>query len=615
MEELTVDGHRRDIFEEANFTDKQFDLMLEWIEERRFFELEIMIEASDALTEKPLYIQGTILKSYDYKLYKNTILIFVENIISEDTKLEIPYFLKITKSSSDLFKDRLRRTVKRGRATLLKNFQVIVENVVDIVGVKGKKIDKHSLIVKNYTLLHNFVEDKGFEIVFIREDLKKAFEWVNNQSRRYDIKVIVSGDYIQLGKSLSITMSGNIIQPESEDETIYMEFKTILDKFGIFFDEDAYRRKSILNIYLHEGDKVKLSNNPKEDGLYPEFLFLKLDKHSIKADHLIEVKDLTISFGDRVIINKASFNVEKGSIIGIIGESGGGKSTTVKAILGELKYEGSIKVMGIDAYNTKQIAPFVGYVPQDLSLMYHDFTPMENIIHFGRQYGLDEKNLARKAKRLLTDLQIPQFMAEPLGNLSGGQKRRVSVAIAMVHEPEIIILDEPTSGLDPMIRFELWKYLDWINKTYGITLIVISHYLDEIEYSDKSAVYLKGVGMFDFDTPENLKASLPGGGTSLEISLDVIDLKALPIIKEIEGVDEVIQRGERIRVLSDTYSPELKETILKKLEENNIKIYEAEEGVVVDMVDYFTIKSSQLGSGRIIEETRRKIQREENGNS
>ena len=172
----------------------------------------------------------------------------------------------------------------------------------------------------------------------------------------------------------------------------------------------------------------------------------------------------------------------------------------------------------------------------------------------------------------------------------------------MVHNPYLIFLDEPTSGLDPLARYELWDYLDLINKDYGITLCVISHYLDEIEYCDKACIFLRGIGFLDFDSPVGLKEKLPGKGLALEITLEKVSLNAVQIMKQMEIVDFVIQRGERIRLLSKAPSEILAEKSLAILKKNNITIHSISFKVNVDMVDYFTYVSmlhQQPGKGEL----------------
>ena len=157
----------------------------------------------------------------------------------------------------------------------------------------------------------------------------------------------------------------------------------------------------------------------------------------------------------------------------------------------------------------------------------------------------------------------------------------------------MLFLDEPTSGLDPKTRFELWKYLDIINKEYGTTICVISHYLDEIQFCDQAAIFLNGVGMYDFGSPRELKASIPGRGLALEITLESVKTRSVKILREIDGVEFVIQRGERLRLLSDLPSDVLAEKALAVLDHEKIAVHSVEFKVQIDMIDYFTFISKQ----------------------
>ncbi|MHA1146535.1 MAG: ABC transporter ATP-binding protein, partial [Candidatus Helarchaeota archaeon] len=183
-------------------------------------------------------------------------------------------------------------------------------------------------------------------------------------------------------------------------------------------------------------------------------------EQKLKYRHVLDVRNLTVSYGKKSspVIKNVSFKLRQGEILGIVGESGSGKSTTVKSIIGEIEHDfGEIGICGIYSRDQKKFAPYIGYVPQDLSRMYGDFTPLENIVYFGRQYNLEPDELIQRGRQILKDLGISTKGTETTEKLSGGEQRRVSVAIALVHFPKIVFLDEPTSGLDPVRRHEFWE--------------------------------------------------------------------------------------------------------------------------------------------------------------
>jgi ABC-2 type transport system ATP-binding protein len=175
-------------------------------------------------------------------------------------------------------------------------------------------------------------------------------------------------------------------------------------------------------------------------------------------------------------------------------------------------------------------------VPQDLGKIYQNFTTLENLLYFGGQYGLTEKEIISKSKRILRSLEIDDKTNELVKNLSGGQKRRVSIAIGLIHSPIFLILDEPTSGLDPIIRENLWLALTKINEQFGTTLIVITHYPEESRFCNSVAIFARNRGMIDFGNPEELIRQLPGKGRSVEIAFKNVQQN---VIKSLENIDEI----------------------------------------------------------------------------
>ncbi|MBD3186890.1 ATP-binding cassette domain-containing protein [Candidatus Bathyarchaeota archaeon] len=312
-------------------------------------------------------------------------------------------------------------------------------------------------------------------------------------------------------------------------------------------------------------------------------------------ENVLDVENLTVHYGNPSkvdpVIENVNFAIKDGEILGIVGESGAGKTTTVKAIIGDLaRYQGQIKLCGINAQKKQKVSPMYGYVPQDLSKMYLTYTPLRNIIHFGSQYGIPEEELIRKGKEILKDLGIFSKANQPVDSLSGGEKRRTSIAIALVHKPRILFLDEPTSGLDPTTRHELWSYLDKISRQYGISLVVITHYPEEGEYCDKVAIFMKGKGFLEFGTPKNLKSRLPGGGFAAELTLEEFDPEAIDLLRKIEEIDLILQRGGSIRIFSKNLDVSLYDNIVKVLNDNGHSIHRIEPKAEIDMIDYFLYK-------------------------
>ncbi|MDD1779330.1 MAG: ABC transporter ATP-binding protein [Candidatus Helarchaeota archaeon] len=330
-----------------------------------------------------------------------------------------------------------------------------------------------------------------------------------------------------------------------------------------------------------EADKIllKIVRKPKEELHY---------------DYILDVRDLTVNYGRKnaAVIENASFKIKEGEILGIVGESGSGKSTIVKAILGDISLnKGSIKICGIDFQNKREISPRVGYVPQDLSRMYLEFTPLENILYFGQQYGINPEELIRRGKQVLRDLGIVVKANIPVGELSGGEQRRASIAIALIHYPKILFLDEPTSGLDPVHRYELWDYLDVINKQYGISLVVITHFPNEADYCDQVAIFMKGKGFIDFGTPSELKTRLPGNGFALEITPEMFDPQMISLLESSKDISFVIQRGENLRIFSEKGTKSILDQCIKVLSENHFTIHQVEPKIEIDMIDLFLYHS------------------------
>ena len=299
---------------------------------------------------------------------------------------------------------------------------------------------------------------------------------------------------------------------------------------------------AIVNISISKKLKAKLGIIEKLNILY------------LKKFPAILCENLNVYAGGKLIVDSVSMIIKHGEILGVLGESGAGKSTFVKALLGMRKFTGINQIYGMDVKkHSKKIRPIYGYVPQDLSKIYQNFTTFQNILYFGKQYNLSEKEITNRAKRILRSLEIEDKMHEKVKNLSGGQKRRVSIAIALIHKPVIVWMDEPTSGLDPVVRENLWLALTKINEQFNTTLIVITHYPEESRFCHRVAIFGRMRGMIDFGKPKDLLTQLPGKGRKIELYFNDVKENATERLESIEGIDKALETkaGTDFSIFSD----------------------------------------------------------------
>ena len=199
------------------------------------------------------------------------------------------------------------------------------------------------------------------------------------------------------------------------------------------------------------------------------------------SEYLISARGLTKKFGDFTAVNSIDFDVSKGESFGLLGPNGAGKSTVMRMIgATSQRNAGDLTILGKDPeLNGPQIRAHLGVVPQQDSLDMH-LSVSENLYIYGRYFGLPRKFVKGKIEELLTFAQLEEKRDAKVEALSGGMKRRLTIARALVSEPEILMLDEPTTGLDPQARHILWDRLFRL-KEQGVTLVITTHFMDEAE--------------------------------------------------------------------------------------------------------------------------------------
>ncbi|MGP4771405.1 ATP-binding cassette domain-containing protein [Acinetobacter sp. PFS20] len=209
--------------------------------------------------------------------------------------------------------------------------------------------------------------------------------------------------------------------------------------------------------------------------------------NNLKSEQpIIVVKDLVRTFGDFTAVANTSFTVQRGEIFGLLGPNGAGKTTTFRMLCGLLPASsGYLEVAGKNLRTARAEARAkVGYVSQKFAL-YSNLTVLENLKFFGGAYGLSGKKLNQQIDKALQQYDLKPHSKS--GDLPGGYKQRLSMAAALLHEPEILFLDEPTSGIDPLARRSFWYSIGEL-ANQGITIIITTHFMEEAEYCDRIAI-------------------------------------------------------------------------------------------------------------------------------
>ena len=223
-------------------------------------------------------------------------------------------------------------------------------------------------------------------------------------------------------------------------------------------------------------------------------------------ESLISARGLTKKYGDFTAVDAIDFDVAKGESFGLLGPNGAGKSTTMRIIAAtSQRTSGTISILGRDPEeHGPQIRAHLGVVPQQDNLD-GELTVTENLFIYGRYFGLSKKFIRAKIEELLAFAQLEEKRDVKVDALSGGMKRRLTIARALVSEPDILMLDEPTTGLDPQARHILWDRLFRLKET-GVTLVLTTHFMDEAEQlCDRLVVMDKGKIMAECSPLELIK--------------------------------------------------------------------------------------------------------------
>ena len=233
------------------------------------------------------------------------------------------------------------------------------------------------------------------------------------------------------------------------------------------------------------------------------------------CEEVIVVRDLVRTFGDFTAVASTSFSVRRGEIFGLLGPNGAGKTTTFRMLCGLLPASsGSLQVAGINLRTARARArQHIAYVSQRFAL-YGNLSVQENLAFFGGAYGLSGARLRQRIAAVLDEFGLAGQLDMPSGQLPGGYKQRLAMAIGLLHEPDILFLDEPTSGADPLARREFWHRIGALADS-GVTVVVTTHFMEEAEYCDRIVIQDAGK-VLALGTPAQVRAQAGAVGASME---------------------------------------------------------------------------------------------------
>ena len=304
-------------------------------------------------------------------------------------------------------------------------------------------------------------------------------------------------------------------------------------------------------------------------------------------ENIIQIQNLKKYFGEIKAVDDISFEVKKGSFFAFLGLNGAGKSTTINIMCGDYKKDsGTVIIDGLDIDKDLNLVKCkLGVVYQD-SVLDKQLTVKENLQFKASLYGIKGNEFNQRLSEINSLLKIENLLKRPVGKLSGGQRRRVDIARAIIHKPQILILDEPTTGLDPQTRNMVWRAIDTLRKTDNITLFLTTHYMEEATDAD-NVVILDNGKIVATGSPLQLKNKYTGDYIRLYKTTE-------------ENVKKLNQNYE---VLPDCFKVSVKN--IKEATQlilNNPEIfedYEITKGKLDD--DFLTVTGKKLTQGEINE--------------
>lgn len=285
----------------------------------------------------------------------------------------------------------------------------------------------------------------------------------------------------------------------------------------------------------------------------------------------VELKNITKRFDDKLAVDNVSLNIEKGELYGLIGPNGAGKTTLISMICGLTSIDsGEIKVAGYPVVKQAlEAKKKIGLVPQDIAL-YESLSAIDNLQFWGKMYGLKGKLLKERMDEILETTELKDRAKEKVSHYSGGMKRRLNIACAVMHHPEIIIMDEPTVGIDPQSRNHILEFTRKLNRENGSTVIYTSHYMEEVEQLCTKVAIIDNGKIITSGTQDEIKKMVMNE-EKIEINVSNYSPETglkLNKLSEVRGVD---YKDSKLTIVMKNSEANLQD-IIKLLFMDNVKI-------------------------------------------
>jgi len=263
--------------------------------------------------------------------------------------------------------------------------------------------------------------------------------------------------------------------------------------------------------------------------------------------YVLKTQSLTKKYDDLLAVDNLNLEIKEGEVFGFLGPNGAGKTSAIKMMVGLLKPTGGrVLFDGEEIGSAKK--GIIGVCPQEL-VLWESLTCEENLNFMGNMYGIPKSILTEKVDTLLKALALSDKANDEASKLSGGMKRRLNVALSLVHDPMIVFLDEPSAGLDPQSRLLLWDFIRSLRDKEGKTIVLTTHIMEEADALSNRIAIIDHGKLLLLDTPENLKKTI-GRGDIVEIQLAnaMVNKQVITLIKSLDGIEEVKELRGKVTI-------------------------------------------------------------------